>query len=48
MSDALLPQTPETNIRKWIFIGVVFGVLFVIVAFFVFMSGGGSKTVAGK
>jgi hypothetical protein len=38
MADIPLPQTPETNIRKWIFIGVVFGIFFIVVAFFVFMS----------
>lgn len=40
--------TPETNIRKWIFLGVIFGIIFIIIAFFVFMSGAGSKTSAGK
>jgi len=38
MADTTLPQIPETNIRKWIFIGGVLGIFFVIVAFFVFMS----------
>ena len=46
MSD-VFPQTPETHIRKWIFIGAVLGVIFLILAFFVFMSGGGT-TSAGK
>lgn len=47
MSDTL-PTIPETNIRKWIFIGIVTGILFIIVAFFTFMSSGGGKTLAGK
>jgi|GEM_PF-2692240 len=34
----ILPTTPETNIRKWIFIGIVMGILFIVVAFFVFMA----------
>ncbi len=47
MSDTPLPQTPDTNIRKWIFIGVVCSIFFVIVAFFVFMSKG-NTSAAGK
>jgi len=46
MSD-ILPTTPETNIRKWIFVGIVCAILFVIFAVIVFMSGAG-KTTAGK
>lgn len=48
MSDAILPQTPTTNIRKWIFIITILIILFGIIAFFVFMSGRGGKTSAGK
>ncbi len=44
----ILPPAPETNIRKWIFVGIVCGILFLIIAFFVFMSGAGGKTSAGK
>jgi ABC-type glycerol-3-phosphate transport system substrate-binding protein len=48
MADTPLPQIPETNIRKWIFIGGVFAIFFIIAAFFVFMSWGGGNTPAGK
>lgn len=45
----ILPTAPVTNIRKWIFVGGLCGILFIVVAFFIFMSGaGGSKTAAGK
>lgn len=44
----ILPTMPDTNIRKWIFVGAVCGILFIIVAFFVFMSRGGVKSAAGK
>lgn len=43
----ILPTTPETNIRKWIFVGIVCAVIFVVFALIVFMSGAG-KTSAGK
>jgi len=46
MSD-ILPTAPETNIRKWIFVGIVCGIIFVIFALIVFMSGAGKPT-AGK
>jgi len=42
-----LPTTPEPNTRKLLFVGLVSAVIFVVIAFFVFMSSG-SKTVAGK
>ena len=46
MSDTF-PTAPETNIRKWIFVGIVCGIIFIIFAVIVFMSGAG-KTSAGK
>ena len=46
MSETL-PTAPETNIRKWVFVGIVCGIIFVIFALIVFMSGTG-KTPAGK
>jgi hypothetical protein len=46
MSETL-PTTPETNIRKWIFVGIVCGIIFLILALIVFISGAG-KTSAGK
>jgi flagellar biosynthesis/type III secretory pathway M-ring protein FliF/YscJ len=40
MSDILPPtSSTEPNKRKLIFIGIISALLFVIVAFFVFMSG---------
>ncbi len=49
MSDILPPiPSAEPNKRKLIFIGIISALLFVIVAFFVFMSGWAGKTAAGK
>ncbi len=44
----ILPTPPEPNKRKLVFVGIVIGLIFVVAAFFVFMSGGGAKTAAGK
>lgn len=43
----ILPTPPVTNIRKWIFVSIVCGIIFIIFALIVFMSGSG-KTAAGK
>lgn len=44
----ILPIVPVTNIRKWIFVGGLCAIIFIVVAFFVFMSGSAGKTAAGK
>lgn len=48
MVDISPLHTPEPNKRKLVFVGIVGAVLFVVVAFFIFMSSGAGKTAAGK